>query len=232
MRKTVRRRHDAHGRTSLVCNDNSAIFDATPGGQKTRTALAGFVTDVDRLLAAQERSKEDQRAAARIIKAGRKPLRDAATAVAKIGKLVNLDETTMAAIQVPGSVSDDELLAFTRGLLDRVSPHADAFAAEGLPPDLLKNLDDRVQRFASAKDQLATARQRFAGAAESIRETQLKADTMMDALEAIAVNTPAANPDVLKQLRMARRIGPRNVAAAPNPPPPTPVQPAPNHKSA
>ncbi|HZR23774.1 MAG TPA: hypothetical protein VFA59_09320 [Vicinamibacterales bacterium] len=226
MRKTIRRRHDAHARASSVCNDHSAIFDATPGGQKTRTALATYVEDVDRLMAVQERSNEDRRAAMEQVRAGRLALRAAATAVAKVGKLVNLDETTMATMQVPGRVSDDELLAYTRGLLDRVAGHADAFVAEGLPPDLLKHLEDGVPRLAAAKEQYAAARQRFAGALEAIREAQAKSETTIDALEAIAANTAAATPDMLKELRMARRIGPHVGAAATEPPAPPHTTPA------
>ena len=46
----------------------------------------------------------------------------------------------MDTMQLPGAANDDELLAYSRGLLERVSAHADAFVAEGLPPDLLKHL--------------------------------------------------------------------------------------------
>ena len=57
MRKDIRRRHDAHIRTLRVCTEHSALFDATPGGKKTRTTLGSHVADVTRLLALQERSR-------------------------------------------------------------------------------------------------------------------------------------------------------------------------------
>ena len=63
MRKDIRRRHDAHIRTLRVCAEHSALFDATPGGRKTRTTLGSHLADVTRLLALQERSLEDRRAA-------------------------------------------------------------------------------------------------------------------------------------------------------------------------
>ena len=145
---------------------------------------------------------------------------------------MNLDDTTMATMQLPGAASDDELLAYAQGLLDRVSVHADRFVAEGLPPDVLSNLADGIRAFSAARDAQDGARQRFTAATESIRQSLAGADTTTDALEAIAVNTPAARPEVLTKLRIAKRVGPRVVDQAPRPgappgPPSTPTnQPA------
>ena len=130
-------------------------------------------------------------------------------------------------MQLPGPTSDNQLIAYARGLLDRVSEHADAFVAQGLPPDLLNNLGDAIQAFAAARDAQAASRQRFTAASESIRETLDAADKTVDVLEAIAVNTPAADPVVVTKLRIARRVGPRvpapgatpSPAPAPTPPP-------------
>jgi hypothetical protein len=219
MRKQVRRRHDAHVRAQGVCAEHSALFDATAGGQKTRAALGTHVAEVDRLLALQERSVEDRRAATEQCRLSRRTLREAAKAVVKVGKLVNLDASIMETMRLPAAASDDELLAYSRGLLDRVSAHADAFVAEGLPPDLLKSLGVAIEAFAAARDAQATWRQRFTAASASIRETLDNADKTVDVLEAIVVNTPAAHPEILTKLRMARRVGPRVTAAAAKPSP-------------
>jgi len=184
---------------------------------KRRTALAACVANADRRLAFQERSIEEQRAAAETLRVTRHALRDAAKAIVKIGKFVTLDETTMATMQILGSVSDDELLAYMRGLIGRVGPYIDAFVAEGLTPDLLKNMENQIQRFVAAKRDYAAARLAFTAASESIHETQAAADTIVEALEAIAVITPAARPEVLTKLRMAKRVGPRVVAHSEKP---------------
>ena len=115
MRKDLRLRHDAQVRANGVCTEHSAIFDATPGGQKARTALATSVAHVDGLLALQERSIEDRRAATEQARSGRRTLRDAAKAVVKVGRLVTLDQPTMATMQLLGDASDDQLLAYVRG---------------------------------------------------------------------------------------------------------------------
>jgi hypothetical protein len=224
MEKKVQRRHDAHARTNVVCTEHSALFDATPGGQKTRAALGTCVGDVDRLLALQKRSVQDRRTATERCRLSRRTLRAAAKAVVKIGKLANLDDAMVATLQVPDRGSDDDLLADSRAFLDRVSSHADALVAEGLPPDLLQHLADAVQAFAAARDTQAACRERFTAASEAIRETQDRADTTVDALEEIVVHTPGGQPEVLKKLRMARRVGPRVAEPAPTPTPvPTPA---------
>jgi len=71
-------------------------------------------------------------------------------------------------------------------------------------------------------DAQAASRQRHSAAFESIREALNGADRAVDVLEAIAVNTPGAPPEVLIKLRIARRVGPR-VSAAPKAPPTTPA---------
>ena len=228
MRKRISRRHDAQVRVQNVCVEHSAFFDATPGGGNTRAILGTHVDEITRLLALQERSNEDRRAATLQCRASRRALRADVRAVVTVGRGVSLDAATMGAMRFPGGATDDELLAYARGLLDRVSPHADAFVAAGLPPDLLKHLGDQIAAFTAARDAQAMARQRFTAASESILETLDQADQAVDVLETIARNAPGAPPEVRTKMRIARRIGPRSVTPAPAPPP----QAAPKDKAA
>ena len=231
MRKDVRRRHDAHVRVNGVCKDHSDVFDATPGGQNTRAALGTCIADSERLFAVQTQATEERRAAAEQSRVARGKLFDATRAVVNIGKLVKVAGTTMTTMQMPDGPSDDELVAYARGLVNRVSAHADAFFAAGLPPALLNNLETSIQELATAREAVVAAGQRFAAASVSIRETQNQADTTVAALASIAVNTPAANPEIVAKLRIAKRVGPRadrkaddtpSPAPAPAPPSPTP----------
>jgi len=105
MRKDLRRRHDAQVRANGMCTQYSAVFDATPGGQKARTALATSVADVDRLLALQERSIEDRRAATAQLRSGRQTLGDAAKAVVKIGGLVTSSAASWSQSRSPAGGS-------------------------------------------------------------------------------------------------------------------------------
>ena len=114
MRKEVRRRHEAHVRTHSVCAEHSALFDATPGGQKTRAALVAHVADVDRLLALQERSIEDRRAATEQCRVSRRALRAAAKAVVAVGRVVSLDAGVVATIASSTSMALSALFSASR----------------------------------------------------------------------------------------------------------------------
>lgn len=212
MRKRLRLRHDAQVRANGVCTRHSDILDVTPGGHQTRTALAAQVAEVDRLFAAQAESIEERRAAVAEICTGRQWLRNAVKVIVKVGKLVTVDETTMTTMRLLGSVSDDELVAYTQGLLNHIAPYVDAFVAHGMPPDLVRNIETALQRFAVSKNAYQAARQRFTAATEMIREAQAKADDTIEVIEAVAVITPASDGEMLTMLRMAKRIGPRSVA--------------------
>jgi len=228
MHQEIRRRYDAHVRANSVCTEHRALFDATAGGRKMITALGTYVADVERLLALQAQSIQDRRTATEQCRLSRRALRDAGKVVVRVASLVNLDDPMMPTARLPGPMSDDDLLAYARALLERVSPHADALVAEGLPPDLLQDLADRIQALAAARNEQAASRHRFTCAAESIRETLNRADKTLSALEAIAINTPAAHPEVVTKLRMAKRVGHRAADAAAKPalfpaPPSTPT---------
>jgi hypothetical protein len=110
MQKKVRRRHEADVRAQNVCAEHSQLFDATPGGQKMRVALGAHVADVDRLLALQERSLEDRRAATEQCRLSRRALRDAAKAVVSVGRVVKLDAVVMGTMRLPSGANDDEPL--------------------------------------------------------------------------------------------------------------------------
>jgi hypothetical protein len=220
MRKKVRRRHEAHIRAQAVCAEHSELFDSTLGGQNVRAALGAHTAEVDRLLALQERSIEDRRAATEQCRRSRRALRAAAKAVVAVGRIVQLDAAEMGAMQLPKRVSDDELVAYSRGLLGRVSPHGDAFVTKGLPPNLLTRLGNEIETFAAARATQSASSGRFSAASESILETLGNAARTADVLEAIVVNTPDAPPEILVKLRLARRVGPR-VSAEPTAPPST-----------
>ena len=192
-----------------VCAQHSELFDATPGGQSTRATLGTCVATVGRQLAVQKQSVEDRRAATQLCRVARGALHATARAVVRVGELVKLDQTTMETMKIPTAMGDDELIAYSQGLLNRVSPYADAFVAKGLPPDLLKNMDASLQTLMAARDARTTAVRQYAAATASIHDSQNLGDKTIAALEAVAINIPAANPEVVTKLRMAKRVGPR-----------------------
>jgi hypothetical protein len=215
MTKLVQRRHDAQTRTNSVCAEHTEIFDATPGGRKTRATLAANVAHVDDLLVAQVDAIHDKEAATALCRQMRVQLHRAIKAVVTIGKVVHLDETTMATLRRPGAIKDDELIAFAGCLHERVLTHAEAFLAEGLPAVSLTDLAEGIRVLSTARQQQASARQRFSAAAESIRDAQEAARVAIRTLGVIVENTPAAHPEVTTKLKFAKRIGHRARKDAP-----------------
>ena len=225
MRKTIQRRHDAHVRVHGVCTEHSALFDANPGGQRTRQNLATQVADVDRLLGLQERWIQERLAATRQCELSREALPEAAKLIVNVGKQVHLEEVAMDAMQLPGPRRDEELIAYARGLLDLVSPHGDAFVAGGLPPGFLKNVADEIQRFQTAREAFTTSRQRFTAATRAIRDRLDQSDQAVGFLESLVFHLPDGQPEVLTKLRIAKRVGPRATPTAAEPAPLTLVTP-------
>ena len=105
MRKRISRRHEAQVRVQNVGVEHGAFFDATPGGGNTRAILATHVDEVTRLLALQERSNEDRRAAAAQCRAPRQTLRADIKAVVTVGRGVNVAAAIMSAMRLPATSS-------------------------------------------------------------------------------------------------------------------------------
>src|SRR5437868_15089848 len=106
MRKKVRRRHEAYVRAQNVCAEHSELFDATPGGKKARAALGAHVAEIDRLLALQGRSIEERHAATQQCDRSRRALHEAAKAVVRVGRVVNLGEGAIGTLRLPGGAND------------------------------------------------------------------------------------------------------------------------------
>src|SRR5579864_7244528 len=118
MKRTTWLRHDSQVRANDVCTQNSNTFDITPATKKTRLALTDYVTKSTQLLATQKRVLEDRKAATEQCRLCRRALRAAGKAVVKVGKLVNVPDTVMGTLSLPGSMSDGDLLSHMQGLYD------------------------------------------------------------------------------------------------------------------
>jgi len=209
MRKDFSRRQAAHVRTDGVCAEHREFFDATAAGRGVRAALAASVAKVDRLLVLQRGWIEDTRAATEQRRRARRAIRDAMTAIATIGRTMRLPDTATATMRRHEPMADGVLLACARALVDRVSPHADAFVAAGLPAAVFAALDASIPRLDAAIQAQAGYRQRFSAASDIIRDALNDADTAITVLDVVARHTPDAPPELLVRLRIAKRVGHR-----------------------
>ena len=234
MRIRFKLRHQAQARANDVCVGQAAVFDATSGGQKTAAKLSGAVTDVQRLNMDLEGYRDDRTAAAKDCRTGRATVRGGLTALVNIAPFVTLDPSAATVLHLPLTNSDEDLLSVAREALDKVTPNAQAFIDQGLPANVLTDLPKQVAAFAAARLALAKARRDYTVTLDAIREALAEGDDAIRIAHTILRTTPSAPPDAIKQLRIAKRIGPstantadQGAASAPTPGAPTaPVEPA------
>jgi hypothetical protein len=206
-----------------VATRHSDTLDVKPGTKKARLALNDIVNESNRLMASQARALDERKAATQQCRICRSALRAAGKAVVKVGKLVHLPDTVMETLVIPGSLSDNRLLAHMQGLYDHVLPYKDAFEGEGLPPDVLTNLTDGIKALQAARSAHAATIQEAASVDAALTRNQDKASATIHALESVVATTTPINRDLLTKLKVARRVGPRRTdPAAATPGGPTP----------
>ena len=234
MDRFVKLRHEAHVRANDVCTKNSDAVDVNPGAKKTRLALDGHVTESTRLIAVRDSAIEARKGATEQCRLCRAALRAAARPIVTISKRVSLPDTVVSTFTIPGSMSDEELQAHMQGLHDRVLPYKDAFEAEGLPTDTLTKLTDGIKALQDARAARAATIQDAASSEAALSENQDQASSAILALESVMPTTTQANRELVKKLRVARRVGPRTTQPAaaassgtPTPSPTTPSTPTP-----
>ena len=229
MKKTVRLTHDSQVRSNDVATANSSTWDGSGGANGARLALNDYVTESTRLLAVRQRAMDDRRAATQKCRACRISLRTLDSAVVRFGKLVNQPDMVTETLTLAGAMSDADLQAHMQALYDRVLPFNDAFVAKGMPPGTLTNLAAGIKALEVARAAVAATIQDAASADQALRENQQRARATILALESSVPGVTQADREVLKKLRIARRVGPRTTqpdSTASSTIPDTPAAPA------
>ncbi|HYM26097.1 MAG TPA: hypothetical protein VEU08_22925 [Vicinamibacterales bacterium] len=229
MKTTHRRRQEAHERVYAVCLKFRDAISSNPAGEKTIVKLDKSVTDVGTRLTDQQGFLADRLAATAACEAGRLGIRDNLQAVAKISAFVTLPEGSAKVNLLPTDVSDKQLTSQAEAVLERVKPNAAAFIAEGLPSNVLTDLEQQIADLKKAKQAQATARRQYAAATNAIKADLIPGDEAIQVIDTILKKTsPALDGDALTELRNAKRVGPaRATAKAPAQPEPVPAPPAP-----
>jgi len=226
MDRRIRLRTDAHERVDSVFKEHEAdLKKAAPGSLKHVATVADAVTDVVQLMKEQGQHLIARRTAIADGRKERRALRNAVRLVVRVNPLVRLADGTAKLMQTPRVASDAELLRDCEAILETARQHADAYVAEGVPPGLLDDLAKHIEAFADTRKRLTVATQGHSAARLAILDRLADADKATGVVQAILINTPDANPDVLRKLRQAKRVGPRVHEDAAAPAPTNPVTP-------
>ena len=219
-----RRKQNAHKRALVVCVEHRPFFDATEGGTKSIAKLERSVALVDAQFFAQENCRiEEQNAVDRCRKA-RGTLHTGMKHVARVSTLVTLDDGLATVFDAPPVTNDDDLIARSDAIYAAASAKAELFVKEGVQPGLLDTLAGEISALRKAKDAVTLASKRFTESIEALDRGLDEGDEAIAVLEGILATSPDAPVGALTALKQAKRIGPRDTAAAgPAASPPAPA---------
>jgi hypothetical protein len=224
MNKEQRFRHVAYSRFNALCADHRDTLETTQGGKQAVADLRDSVTAVDQRSQERERRLEEERVAVKDCLTWRRILRGVLQAIVEISHSVVPVQGPAEVMHVPGKVNDELFLAEARAIQDKVKQYESDFLAQGLHPDVLKNLADGIDRLAAARLAREKARTLRVAAGKSIREDLTTAKGAMRLLHTIVVTTPGVDSNVVNAFRAAKRVGPSKAKdEAPAQPDPVPV---------
>lgn len=226
MKKTIRRRHEARRRAQAICEENRSVIEATDGGRKTLARFNASVDAVNSLFAAGQQALNDRRVAQADLAGARRQLREILKALVDVSAIVTLDEGSAKLMDLPEITSDEQLLADANAVYGIVSAHTAAFVAEGLPDNVVNDLQTQIATFVRSKKASSTARKTFTAARRAAVDELRTGQRALAVIDAILAQSPLASPQALTKLRLAKRIGydhPKP-AAVPEPVPTTPTK--------
>src|SRR5207302_2791698 len=118
-------------------------------------------------------------------------------------------EKGSARMEMPDrNVSNEEFLAKARAIRDQVTPDSEAFLAKGLPQHVLDDLPKQIAALAAAQETRSTALQQRLAAGDALDETLQIGNTAIHLLYTIVSRSPAAPSGVVREFRLAKRVGP------------------------
>ena len=225
MQKDIRRRHEANRRAQAICEQNRGVIETNDGGKKALARFAATVDGVDVLLADQEQARNDRQKARADLEVQRRTLRDILKAVVDVSPFVMLGDGSAGTLLLPEITTDEQLTAVANAIDRAATANAAAFVAEGLPANVIPNLQVQIDRFVQLRKTASTARRAFAAAGRAARTLTKSGRKALKVMDAILAQAPNADPKQLEQLRAAKRIG-YDHPTVPTAAPATPAAPA------
>lgn len=214
MRKHIRRKQEAHRKALAICDEIRADIEATDGGKKWLAKLNASVDDVEGLFTDQQQARNRQRLASANVDQARAALRDIIKVIVGVSAVVKLDEGSAQVMAIPQDGSDELLIADANAIYRAASSNAKAFEGEGLPANVIPELESQIAAFKTAKMANSTARKTYTAAFKSARKVVKAGDEALSVIEAILARSPNVDAKALTKLRMAKRIGPAHSSKA------------------
>ena len=213
MRKRCVLRHQAQTRSHDVCAKHQDTLRATDGGAKNSEMLGEAVTTVARSFGILQRCRDKVTAALAVIRTARPNVLWGLKALVNIAPSVALEPGVAKVFHMPQGRSAEELLAVARDAMDKVAPFTKEFLAAGLPPAVLTDLPKQIADLSAARLAKSEASREFTLTSGIIDERLDAGGEAIRIALTILDNSPARPTDAVKDLRMAKRIGPSTAKA-------------------
>ncbi len=170
--------------------------------------LTGSVTTVARSFGLLQRCRDKMTAALAVIRTARINVLWGLNALVNIAPSVTLEPGVAKVFHMPQGRSIEELLAVARDAMDKVAPFTKEFLAAGLPPVVLTDLPTQIADLSAARLAKSNASREYTLTSGNIDEGLDAGDEAIRIALTILDNSPAKPTDAVKELRMAKRIGP------------------------
>jgi hypothetical protein len=188
-------------------NEHRPYLIGTPGGAATVANLDQHLADESAAIADQESNASDERAAAGLLRKGRRALQDAVKHIAAVSAVVMPIDGKGTPFDPTHPPNDDQLIGRVEFLHGEVAANLDAYTKGGIQPGRVETLAGELAAFKKLK---ATLRSRVhAEAADRFDQAFEQANQDFAILEGILATSPDAPAGALEALRATTRIGPR-----------------------
>lgn len=212
MNLSSRRRYESLVRVHALCAEHRDVFTVTPLGTKMLAQLDASVTGVADQFASQSKGRNAAQTGAAARAKARTALRNSLKAIVRSSRFVALASDIVAEeFPLPKLGSDQQLVADAAAILEKATPLADAFAASGLPANVLKDLPAQIAAVTGAIVAQAAGRETHVGAQAAMKDALDAGVQAVDALESIFLTAPNVDANDVAMWKHARRIGPTRV---------------------
>ncbi|HEV3139992.1 MAG TPA: hypothetical protein VGY57_05730 [Vicinamibacterales bacterium] len=218
----IRRRSDSLVQILAFVMVHLVIFEATSVGKKMVAALQQLVAQLTTLFTTDSSARDTAHDHTVERAKARKALLRSGKAIRRTGLLLALDgAATEERFPQFRSVSDRQLAADARSVLEKALPLKAAFVAHGLPSSVIEDLPAQIEAMDQAIQHQSTGREMHVAAKRAAGVALTSAAPIVKALESILLNAPNVDALTLEAWKSAKRIGPaRDKAVAPQAPAP------------
>ena len=223
MRARDSHQYDRFVRVQGFVADHTETFQATALGRKMLAVIVAAIAALSRYFTSDVSGHGVLRGGSNTRAEVRAALRLNVKAISRTARFLGRETAGVdGRFRLSRHGSDQGLVATARAFLQEAQPQADAFVANGLAENVLKDLPAQIQALEQAIAEQTAGRKSAVEAQASIRAAVRSGMSAVDALDSIVRSRLRDDPVTLALWKNARRFTPR-AKSEPGSVPPTPA---------